>query len=94
MLSLSKRRFLQLAGLSISNRILPGWLRAIGTVLPQTYGLTAVRALVLTGADTHLVAGSLFGLLVTSVLACAAGYGMLTWALRRAERGGGIGVVV
>jgi hypothetical protein len=28
MLSLSKRRFLQLAGLSISNRILPGWLRA------------------------------------------------------------------
>jgi hypothetical protein len=27
-LSLSKRRFLQLAGLSISNRILPGWLRA------------------------------------------------------------------
>ena len=26
--SLSKRRFLQLAGLSISNRILPGWLRA------------------------------------------------------------------
>ena len=28
MRSLSKRRFLQLAGLSISNRILPGWLRA------------------------------------------------------------------
>src|SRR6266478_4517061 len=28
MLSLSKRRFVQLAGLSIANRILPGWLRA------------------------------------------------------------------
>src|ERR1700730_839637 len=28
MLSLSKRRFVQLAGLSIANRILPGWLHA------------------------------------------------------------------
>jgi ABC-2 type transport system permease protein len=82
------------SGLYVPLAILPGWLRAIGTVLPQTYGLAAVRALVLTGADTNLVAGSLFGLLVTSALACAAGYGMLTWALRRAERGGGIGVVV
>ncbi|HEV8192972.1 MAG TPA: ABC transporter permease [Ktedonobacterales bacterium] len=82
------------SGLYVPLAILPGWLRAIGAVLPQTYGLTAVRALVLTGADAHLVAGSLFGLFLTSALACVTGYGMLTWALRRAERGGGIGVVV
>ena len=82
------------SGLYVPLAILPGWLRAIGAVLPQTYGLAAVRALVLTGADAQLVAGSFLGLLITSALACAAGFGMLTWALHRAERGGGIGVVV
>ena len=82
------------SGLYVPLAILPGWLRALGAVLPQTYGFAAVRALVLTGADARLVAGNLLGLLVASVLACAAGYGMLTWALRRAERRGGIGVVV
>jgi ABC-2 type transport system permease protein len=82
------------SGLYVPLSILPGWLRAIGSVLPQTYGLAAVRALVLTGADPRLVVGGIAGLLVTSALACASGYGMLTWALRRAERRGGIGVVV
>jgi ABC-2 type transport system permease protein len=82
------------SGLYVPLTILPGWLRALGSVLPQTYGLSAVRALVLTGADASLVRGSVLGLFITSVLAIAAGYGMLTWALRRAERQGGIGVVV
>lgn len=31
---------------------------------------------------------------LTTTIACGAGYGMLTWALHRAERHGGIGVVV
>ncbi len=82
------------SGLYVPLTILPGWLRAIGGVLPQTYGLAAIRALVLTGADAGLVWGSLIGLLITSAVAIAAGYGMLAWALRRAERRGGIGVVV
>jgi ABC-2 type transport system permease protein len=82
------------SGLYVPLSILPGWLRAIGSVLPQTYGLSAVRALVLAGADPTLVRGSVLGLFITSALAIAAGYGMLTWALRRAERQGGIGVVV
>jgi len=82
------------SGLYVPVTILPGWLHAIGSALPQTYGFEAVRALVLTGADPRLVAGGIVGLLVASALACAAGYGMLTWALRRAERRGGIGVVV
>jgi hypothetical protein len=33
-------------------------------------------------------------LVITLALAITAGYGMLSWALRRAERQGGIGVVV
>ncbi|HEX8997734.1 MAG TPA: ABC transporter permease [Ktedonobacterales bacterium] len=82
------------SGLYVPLTILPGWLRAIGSVLPQTYGFAAVRALVLTGADPRLIAGGIVGLLVTSALACVSGLGMLAWALRRAERRGGIGVVV
>lgn len=82
------------SGLYVPLVILPGWLRAIGTVLPQTYGFAAVRALVLTGARTDLVTENLLGLLISTALAVAAGYSLLTWALRRAERRGGIGVVV
>lgn len=82
------------SGLYVPLTILPGWLRAIGGVLPQTYGLAAMRALVLTGADAGLVRESLLGLFITAAVAIAAGYGMMRWALRRAERQRGIGVVV
>jgi ABC-2 type transport system permease protein len=82
------------SGLYVPLALLPVWLRTLGAVLPQTYGFAAVRALVLSGANVRLIAVSLLGLLVTSILACGAGFGMLTWALRRAERRGGIGVVV
>ncbi len=82
------------SGLYVPLTILPGWLRAIGGVHPQTYCLAAIRALVPTGADAGLVWGSLIGLLITSAVAIAAGYGMLAWALRRAERRGGSGGVV
>jgi ABC-2 type transport system permease protein len=82
------------SGLYVPLAILPGWVRAIGSILPQTYGLAAVRALVLASADVGLVRDSLVGLLIASALAVTAGYVMLTWALRRAERQGGIGVVV
>jgi ABC-2 type transport system permease protein len=82
------------SGLYVPLTILPGWLRAVGGALPQTYGFAAVRALVLSGADASLVAGNLLGLLVATALALGVGGAMLSWALRRAERGGGIGVVV
>ena len=82
------------SGLYVPLAILPGWLRAIGAVLPQTFGLAAVRALILIGARPSLVMGNLLGLVAATLLCVAVGYGMLTWALRRAERQGGIGVVV
>lgn len=85
---------LLVSGLYVPLTILPGWVRAIGSALPQTYGFAAVRALTLTGADPRLIGGGILGLLVSSLLACASGYVMLSWALRRAERRGGIGVVV
>lgn len=84
------------SGLYVPLASLPGWLRWLSGALPQTYGLSAVRLLTLTGAGWGSVSlmSALVGLLLAALLCAAAGYFMLTLALRRAERQGGIGVVV
>lgn len=84
------------SGLYVPLTVLPGWLRWLSSVLPQTYGLSAVRLVVLTGAswDAAALWANLAPLAIATLLALLFGYGMLTLALRRAERGGGIGVVV
>src|SRR5690242_18168736 len=84
------------SGLYVPLSVLPGWLRGLSGILPQTYGLAAVRALVLTGAswDAPAVWGNLLPLAAATLLTLGAGYAMLSAALRRAERGSGIGVVV
>ena len=84
------------SGLYVPLSVLPGWLRGLGSILPQTYGLAAVRALVLTGAswEAPAVWGNLLPLAAGTLLTLGAGYAMLSAALRRAERGSGIGVVV
>jgi ABC-2 type transport system permease protein len=84
------------SGLYVPLTVLPGWLQWLSGVLPQTYGLAAVRLIVLTGAGWQSAAlwANLAPLALATLLTLVFGYGMLTWALRRAERGGGIGVVV
>lgn len=93
----SYQYLVQLAsGLYIPLTLVPGWLRDIGRVLPQTYGFQAERALLLTGAglESPLVREGVIGLAVAAGLTVAAGGFLLYGALRRAERRGGIGVVV
>jgi len=84
------------SGLYVPLTVLPGWLRAVSGVLPQTYGLAAMRALVLTGAGlgSSTLWGVVWPLALAALLTLGAGYALLTLALRRAERQGGIGVVV
>ncbi len=84
------------SGLYVPLLVLPGWLRSVSSLLPQTYGLAAVRLLLLTGAswNSPTVWANLIPLTVAALLTLGTGYGLLTMALRRAERGGGIGVVV
>jgi ABC-2 type transport system permease protein len=84
------------SGLYVPLSVLPAWLRGLSSILPQTYGLAAMRALVLTGAswDAPAVLGNLLPLAAATLLTLGAGYAMLSAALRRAERGSGIGVVV
>lgn len=84
------------SGLYVPLTILPGWLRSLSGILPQTYGFTVVRACVLTGASWNapIVWENLIPLAVATLLTLCIGYAMLATALRRTERRGGIGVVV
>jgi ABC-2 type transport system permease protein len=84
------------SGLYVPLSILPAWLRVLSSILPQTYGLAVIRTLVLTGAawNAPQVWENLLPLAVATLITLSAGYAMLSIALRRAERGGGIGVVV
>ena len=84
------------SGLYVPFALLPGWLQAVGAVLPQTYAFTAARALLLTpaGGATPAVGPSLLGLALAAGIALSVGCGLFAWALRRAERQGGLGVVV
>jgi ABC-2 type transport system permease protein len=84
------------SGLFVPLSLVPGWLRWLSGALPQTYGLSAVRLLVLTGVDWRSATlwSDLTPLILAALVCCLGGYGMLSLALRRAERAGGIGVVV
>ena len=85
-----------ITGLYIPLSILPGWVQQAGKLLPQTEAFSVVRAVLLTGAglDSQLVVMSLLGLALITAIAVVWGYLMLRAALRRAEKHGGIGVVV
>jgi ABC-2 type transport system permease protein len=84
------------SGLYVPLSVLPGWLQRVSSILPQTYGLSVIRLLVLTSASWNApqVWENLLPLAVATLITLSAGYTMLSFALRRAERGAGIGVVV
>lgn len=84
------------SGLYVPLTVLPRWLRSLSSILPQTYGLAVVRVLVLTGTawNAPTVWENLIPLAIATLLTVCVGYAMLVLALRRAERRGGIGVVV
>jgi ABC-2 type transport system permease protein len=84
------------SGLYVPLAVLPDWLQGLGAALPQTYALTVVRALLLSGAgrDSPQVTTSLLWLALLTAGTLAIGVVLLDLALRRAERHGGIGVVV
>lgn len=81
-------------GLYVPVAVLPKWLALVGSILPQTYTFSAMRATILNGSGFGVVAPDLLGLGVGTVLVLVLGLGMMWWALNRAERQAGLGVVV
>lgn len=82
------------SGLYVPVVVLPGWLRVIGRVLPQTYTFAAMRLIVLTGAHSAALYGNVAGLSIAAIVAVGAGSLMFRWGLARTERLGGLGVTV
>lgn len=70
------------------------WLAALGRVLPQTYTFQVMRLATLSGASIPAVTPALIGLALGAAVTMGLGIGMMSWALRRAERTAGLGVVV
>jgi len=85
-----------ITGLYVPLSILPAWVQGAGSILPQTAAFAVERAVLLTGAglSSALVIHGLLVLAVATGIVTVGGYAMLRTALRRAERQGGIGVVV
>jgi ABC-2 type transport system permease protein len=81
-------------GLYIPVAVLPGWLAALGRVLPQTYAFHVMRLAMLSGAPVSSLTPALIGLALGAVVTMGLGVGMMHWALRHAERTAGLGVVV
>ncbi|HEY3363568.1 MAG TPA: ABC transporter permease [Symbiobacteriaceae bacterium] len=80
------------SGVYIPVAALPAWLRGLGAILPHTYGLHALRGALFPG-------GAAPGpdLAILAAFACATlagGVVSVQAAIRRAERQGGVGVVV
>lgn len=70
--------------------VIPSWLHRVSEVMPLTYGLRALRRIVLEGATIPMVREDLLTLLAMAGLLFAVGVATLTWALGRARHVGSL----
>jgi ABC-2 type transport system permease protein len=79
-----------LSGVMYPVTVLPGWLRAVGTLLPLTHALAVLRGALLVGSGLGELRSSLLALLVFAGLLAPIGAGMFAFALRRARVDGSL----
>ena len=79
-----------LSGVMYPVSVLPGWLRAMGNLLPLTHALTALRGALLAGAGPSAMKDSLLALLAFSAALAPAGVAVFVYALRRARDDGSL----
>lgn len=77
-----------LGGVYYSTSAIPGWLQSLSALLPLTYGLRAVRRLLLADAPLQAVAGDVMMLALLAIGGCAIGTAAFMAALRHARRAG------
>lgn len=77
-----------LGGVYYPSRVIPSWIRAIADAMPLTYGLRAIRQLVLRGAPLATVARDVEILTGMTLVAVAVGVGAFALALAHARRAG------
>jgi ABC-2 type transport system permease protein len=79
-----------LSGVMYPVSVLPGWMRAIGQLLPLTHALDVLRGALLIGAGPAALKHSLFALLLFSAVLGPAGLAVFAFALRRARADGSL----
>lgn len=77
-----------LGGAYYPTRVIPSWLGELSGAIPLTYGLRALRRLLLDGAPVGAVAGDLLALAALTLLVAGGGVGACAVAIRRARRAG------
>jgi ABC-2 type transport system permease protein len=79
-----------LSGVMYPVTVLPGWLRAVGGLLPLTHALAVLRGSLLVGASLGELRSSLLALLVFAGLLAPVGAVTFAFALRRARIDGSL----
>jgi ABC-2 type transport system permease protein len=79
-----------LSGVMYPVTVLPGWLRAVGRLLPLTHALALLRGALLVGVGPAELRSSLLALLAFAGLLAPVGAGMFAFALRRARVDGSL----
>lgn len=77
-----------LGGVYYPTHVIPSWLQAISAFLPLTYGLRALRRVVLEGASLTVVGPDLLALLLATVVLYAIGIAAITAGFRYARQNG------
>lgn len=77
-----------LGGVYYPTHVIPSWLQVVSTFLPLTYGLRALRRVVLDGASLSSVAADLWALVFATIMLSAIGVATVTVAFRYARRNG------
>lgn len=79
-----------LGGVYYPTQVIPSWLHAVSAALPLTYGLRALRRILLDGAPVATVAGDVGVLAAFAVALWVVGVYAFTRALRDAKRAGSL----
>lgn len=79
-----------LSGVMYPVSVLPGWLRAVGRILPLTHALAVLRGALLVGAGPGELRDSFLALLVFAGLLAPIGAGLFAYALKRARLDGSL----
>lgn len=80
-----------LGGVYYPTHVIPSWLEHLSALVPLSYGLRAMRRVVLDGASLSAVAGDLFALGGFLIVLTAVGVWSFTFALRHVRQSGSLG---
>jgi ABC-2 type transport system permease protein len=83
--------FMIFCGITYPLVVLPGWMRAIASLLPLTYAIQGIRAVVLADAAFSDILPDLQALGIFALVMPTVGYMAFRWTERRSRQIGGLG---